>query len=68
MTRRIDQVYFDALPFDLSSLRQNCDPAFALLIVGIHDPINKGGVGAESARSAQQRINKCCFAMVYVRH
>ena len=63
---RVDQVDLDALPRDRGRLGQDRDAALALLVVGVHDPVDHRLVGGEGAGGAQQRVDECGLAVVDV--
>ena len=64
---RVDQVDLHVLPGDRGGLGQDGDAALALLVVGVHDPVDDRLVGSEGAGGAQQRVHEGGLAMVDVR-
>ena len=55
-----------AVPQHGGGLGEDGDPAFALLIIGVHRPFDGGLVGAENAGLRQQLIDECGLAMIDV--
>ena len=55
---RVDEVDLDALPGDRGGLGEDGDAPLALLIVGVHDPVDQGLVGGEGAGGAQERVDE----------
>ncbi len=62
----VDQVDLDALPRDRGRLGQDGDAPFALLVVGVHHPVDHRLVGSEGTGGAQQRVDECGLAVVDV--
>jgi hypothetical protein len=66
VTWGVDQVDAGSLVGDLGGFGQNGDSAFALLVIGVHDSLNKCLVSSEGARGTQQGVDKRGFAVVNV--
>jgi hypothetical protein len=64
---RVDQVDLHVPSTDRSRLGEDGDAALALLVVGVHDPVDDGLVGGEGAGGTQQRIDQGGLAVVDVR-
>ncbi len=63
----IDQVDPHALPLDRRRLGEDRDPALALLVVGVHDALDRGLVGGEHPGGLQHCIHEGGLAVVDVR-
>ena len=63
---RVDEVDLDALPGDRGGLGEDGDAPLALLVVGVHDPVDHRLVGGEGAGGAQQRVDEGGLAVVDV--
>ena len=62
----VDEVDPDAVPLDRGGLGEDGDAPLALLVVGVHDPVDEGGVLAEGARRTQEGIDQGGLAVVDV--
>ena len=67
VARRVDEVDLDALPHHRGGLGEDGDAPLALLVAGVHHPIDQRLVGGEDPRGAQQPIHQGGLAMVDVR-
>ena len=66
MSWSIDNVDADAIPHHGDVLRQNCDPAFALEIVGVQNTGSHPLILAEHSALLNQAVHQRCFAVVNV--
>jgi hypothetical protein len=66
MARGVDEIDVDPVPVHGGSLSKNRDSAFALLIVGVHDSVDDGGVVTKRTGGSEERIDESRLAMVDV--
>ena len=67
VTGCVDEVDLRSPPLDRRRLRKDRDPAFAFLVVRIHDTLNNLLVVCEHASGAKQTVNERRLAVVDVR-
>ena len=67
MAGGVDDIEPVVLPFDRGAFREDRDPAFALLIVGIHDAFGDPLVFPEAAGLPQKLVDQGCFAVIDMR-
>ncbi len=67
VARRVDQVDADVAPLHRGRLGEDGDAALALLVVGVHDPVDQGLVGVEDVGRPQHGVDEGGLAVVDVR-
>ena len=66
VTRGVDDVDGEVVPFDGRVLGEDGDALFALEVAGVHDPLGELGMGRKRARLAQHLVHERGFSVVHV--